>query len=118
MIEVESSYALADVGKPECERKPYVTAADNPDLDALIRKKLRFPIHINSSCANLSAADSKNALKSNSNDIKSRKAHKGPAAEGLASTPGTPLSAKISGRALRVPQGLIGSQSSLRFADN
>ena len=45
LIEVESRDALANVGKPECERKSHVPAADNSDLDALIRKKLWFALH-------------------------------------------------------------------------
>jgi hypothetical protein len=48
LIEIKPRDALADVGKPECERKSYVTAADNSYLDALIRKKLWFPLHIHS----------------------------------------------------------------------
>ena len=53
LIEVESRDALADVGKPECERKSHVPAADDSDLDALLRKELRFP-HPYSPCASLS----------------------------------------------------------------
>jgi hypothetical protein len=45
LIEVESGDALADVGKPECEWKSHVPAADDSDLDALIRKELRFTVH-------------------------------------------------------------------------
>jgi hypothetical protein len=59
LIEVEPRDALADVGKPECEWKSHVAAADNSDLDALIPKKLRFPVHIHSLCL---PADSKNTL--------------------------------------------------------
>jgi hypothetical protein len=59
LIEVESSNTLADVGKPECEWESNVPAADNSDLNALIRKKLRFPVHIHSLCL---PADSKNTL--------------------------------------------------------
>jgi hypothetical protein len=44
LIEVESRDALSDVGKPECERKSNVPAADDSDLDALIRKELRFTV--------------------------------------------------------------------------
>ena len=51
LIEVESGDALANVGKPESERKSHVTAADNSDLDSLTRKKLRFPLHACSPCA-------------------------------------------------------------------
>ncbi len=54
LIEVESRDALADVGKPERERKSHVTAADDSDLDALIRKELRFTVHPYSPCACLS----------------------------------------------------------------
>ena len=42
LIEIESRDALADVGKPERERKSHVAAADNSDL---LLQKLRFPIH-------------------------------------------------------------------------
>jgi hypothetical protein len=45
LIEVESRDALSNVGKPECERKSNVPTADNSDLDALLRKKLRFTVH-------------------------------------------------------------------------
>jgi hypothetical protein len=51
MVEVETSYALTDVGKPKCEREAYVSAADNSYFDALVRKKLRFPLHTYSPCA-------------------------------------------------------------------
>jgi hypothetical protein len=44
-VEVEPRHALADIGKPECERKSYVSAADNSDFDALPSKKFRFPLH-------------------------------------------------------------------------
>ena len=50
LIEIESRDALSDVGKPEGERKSHVPAADNSDLDALIRKELRFPVHPRSPC--------------------------------------------------------------------
>ena len=45
MIEVETGDALANVGKPESKRKTHVSAADNSDFDALLRKKLWVSLH-------------------------------------------------------------------------
>ena len=49
-IEVEARDALADVCKPECERKSHVAAADDANFDALPSKKFRFPLHAYAPC--------------------------------------------------------------------
>ena len=50
LIEIESRDVLADVGKPERERKSHVAAADDSDLDAFVRKEFWLPLHIYSLC--------------------------------------------------------------------
>src|ERR1700749_4825467 len=86
LIEVESGDALANVGKPECERKSNVPAADNSDLDTLIRKKLRFTVHPYSPCACFRISDSKNSLNRNSNDSRGRMDDKGAQPKAFRST--------------------------------